>query len=754
MPPPTDRVQPRERRLALYVLCLVLLANAIVLSPELRTGRLMANDSNLHLSLVKGMVQAVETGGNPLDCWCPGVSFGAATLRTYQPLAHAATALLYFLLGKSVSLVTVFGWMRYLSVVLLPAGFFAAALLLELPPLTAAASAVLAPLISTDLWYGLDYSSYGSGGRGLFPQSVAAVLLLLSLGCGYQALRRGRHGVLAGMLLGLTCACHFIYGWIGAVTLCLLALLPDAEVGRRLRIRRTAFVGTVALTLAAFQLLPVWLDRAILNHSRLEGLWKWDSFGATIVMRALLTGELLDHGRPAILSLLALTGAILIAWRLYRRRRQSAAEVFVLGGAVFWLLVFFGRPTWGPLLLLLGVTRDLHLHRVVGAVHIFLVLLAAIAVGAGWRELARRGHLALTLLLTLIVLAPMLRERVAYMTRTDAQATERLLALDAEEIARDASLANLKAAGGRVYAGNSQGWGPQLQTGGNDFAAYLNMNLIPQASTTYHNLSLTADLFPLFDEQRPAHYALFNVRSVVAPVNPASGLPRFLSPRTGFGRFQIFDAPGAGYFDVVDVPASVAVDKDSFYATNEQWLRSDWVEKRAHLWLDFGTGAPSGMPRLEAAAPVPPTPASAGRAGEINAEQQTREEYAARFTVSRPGFVLFRMTWHPNWVAYVDGKVQRTAMLSPGFVGVPVLPGEHSIRMRYEPGAWKWIMALAGLLVSLAAIALERRGYLTPLGFPRAPADVAPAAAATATATGSIVRPEARHRRSRKGDAS
>ncbi len=545
MPPLPDRVQRHERRLAFFVLGLVLLANAIVLSPELRTGRLMANDSNLHLSLVKGMVQAVEAGENPLDFWCPGVSFGSATLRTYQPLAHAATTLVYFLLGKSVSLVTVFGWMRYLWVVLLPAGFFAAALLLELPPLTTAASAILAPLISTDLWYGLDYSSYGSAGRGLFPQSVAAVLLLLAIGCGYQALRRGRRGVLAGMLLGLTCACHFIYGWIGAVTLCLLALLPDAEVGRWLRIRRTVFVGSVAITLAAFQLLPVWLDRAILNHSRMEGLWKWDSFGAAIVVKALLTGELLDHGRPPILSLMALLGAVLIAWRLYQSRKGSAAEIFVLSGAVFWLLVFFGRPTWGPLLLLLGATRDLHLHRVVGALQIFLVLLAAIAMQAGWRELARRGHLALTLLLTLIVLAPMLRERAVYMAQTDAQATGRLIALDAEENARDAGIVNLRAAGGRVYAGNNRGWGPQLQTGGNDFAAYLNMNLIPQASTTYHNLSLTADLFPLFDEQRPAHYALFNVRSVVAPVNPVSGLPRFLSPRTGFGRFQIFDAPGS-----------------------------------------------------------------------------------------------------------------------------------------------------------------------------------------------------------------
>jgi hypothetical protein len=345
-------------------------------------------------------------------------------------------------------------------------------------------------------------------------------------------------------------------------------------------------------------------------------------------------------------------------------------------------------------------------------------VLAAIAMGAGWRELVRRGNVALTLLLTLVALAPMMRERALYLARNDEQSTDRLIAVDAEQDARDASMANLRQAGGRVYAGNFLGWGPQLQTGGNDFAAFLNMNLVPQASATYHNIALTADLFPLFDEQRPAHYALFNVRSVVAPANPVSVLPRFLSLRTGFGRYQIFDAPGSGYFDVVDVAASVAVNKDSFYAMNEQWLRSDWVEKRAHLWLDFGKDAPSGVARLEGKAPLSASPASAGRGGEIKAERQTGDDYGAEFVISRPSFVLFRMTWHPNWVAYVDGKVQKTVMLSPGFIGVAVLPGQRSILLRYEPGIWKLTMAFAGLLIVLAGMAVERRGYLARLGFP------------------------------------
>ena len=290
---------------------------------------------------------------------------------------------MYFALGKTVSLVTVFVWIRYLSVVLLPAGFFAAALLLELPPLTAAASAMLAPLISTDAWYGLDYSSYVTAGRGLFPQAVAAVLLLLQwLRISSAASRQvGLWRLLSGLPVFAISS-----GWIGAVTLCLLALLPDAAVARALRIRRTIFVGGVALLVSAFQLLPVWIDSPILNHSRWEQSWKWDSFGAVVVLKALFTGEVLDHGRLPVLSLLALLGAVVILWKLYREHCLPAPEGFVLSAAMLWLLVFFGRPTWGSLLLLLGATRDLHLHRVVGAVHIFR--LAAAIRGNRWRQRA------------------------------------------------------------------------------------------------------------------------------------------------------------------------------------------------------------------------------------------------------------------------------------------------------------------------------------------------------------------------------
>ena len=67
------------------------------------------------------------------------------------------------------------------------------------------------------------------------------------------------------------------------------------------------------------------------------------------------------------------------------------------------------------------------------------------------------------------------------------------------------------------------------------------------------------------------------------------------------------------------------------------------------------------------------------------------------------------MTWHPNWKVFVDGQPRDTAMLSPGFIGVPVPAGRHTLLFRYQPGNWKLWTALAGALAVLLLAFWERR---------------------------------------------
>jgi hypothetical protein len=691
----------REDWLARAVLIAVLIVNAAGLRPELSVSRVDLNDNVSHFTMVERMVQAVERGENPLDCWSPEWSFGYPMLRVYQTLPHAMTALAYFALGKTVSLMTVFVWMQFLSVMLLPLSFFAAARLLDLGPKTAAAAAILAPLITSGL-YGLEYGSYVWAGSGLFPQAVATHFLLLSLGFAFCALRRGERLHVAGVFLGLTFLCHFIYGYIGALSICLLAVMPDPSTSRLRRIRRTVWIAMVASVLAAFQLVPLLLDGARINHSRWEPTWKWDSFGGGQVLHWLVTGELLDHGRLPVLSLLALLGLVLLFRQSRRAGGMEPARRFVLLGTALWILMFCGRPFWGPLVVLLGVPPDLQMHRLVGGVHVFLLLLAALGLAGLWTRLSRRWLVLAAPVVTALLLYPVVKERAGYLHNNAVWGRTNLAAFTAAAPSIDAAAVRLKERGGRVYPGMAANWGAQFKVGDLPFFALLSTRQVPAVAFLYHSMALTGDLMVRFNEWNPDQYRLFSIRTVAAPAGITTPVPPFWAPIDRIGRFQLYQLPDTGYFDIVDVAGAVKTTRDTFYDVNDRWLASDWVGRRQHLLLDWKGGAPA----------VGPPPASAPPPGRILNERQDADVYQAEFEAIRPAYALFKMTWHPNWKVYIDGSPQQSAMLSPGFLGVPVSPGRHTIRLRYVGSGWKLWMALVGLGIAFLLRYIPERNWV------------------------------------------
>src|SRR5262249_53723294 len=154
-----------------------------------------------------------------------------------------------------------------------------------------------------------------------------------------------------------------------------------------------------------------------------------------------------------------------------------------------------------------------------------------------------------------------------------------------------------------------------------------------------------------------------------------------LAPIGQNGRFRLFSAMGGSYFEVVDALASVKTTRNNFYDINDRWLQSDWVIKRIHLLLDWHGDAPNWIPRMApedalSSMPLLPFP------GEVTNEQRKGEAYQAEVDARRLCYVLFKMTWHPNWKAYLDGRPVKTVMLSPGFVGVPLTSGHHQILCR------------------------------------------------------------------------
>jgi hypothetical protein len=172
-------------------------------------------------------------------------------------------------------------------------------------------------------------------------------LLLLTLGIAFRAIRSGRSLALAGLLLGLTFMAQFIYGYMPAATICLMAVNADRIVVWNNRAARMAAIAAVAIVVSAFQLLPLIVDGRLINPMRPIESWKSDSFGASATLTALFAGQILDHGRIPMLSLLALVGIGVILRRGRKTRKIDATDRLLLSGAVFWTLVLVGRPTWG-----------------------------------------------------------------------------------------------------------------------------------------------------------------------------------------------------------------------------------------------------------------------------------------------------------------------------------------------------------------------------------------------------------------------
>ncbi|MBI2821499.1 MAG: hypothetical protein HYX74_04690 [Acidobacteria bacterium] len=723
-----------EHWFAWLVVLAVVGLNAAGLAPELSIGRANLNDSVFHYAMIDRVVQAIQRGENPLDFWVSEWALGYPVPRTYQPLGHLSLALLYLALGKTVSLITLFCWASYLLVVLLPLTVYASGRLLALRPSSAAAAALLAPLVATNGLYGIEYGSYLWRGSGLYTQSLAVHLLLLALGVGFHAVRQGRHLTLGGVALALTFLAHFIYGYMAALSLCLLALVPDSQVSRRTRALRICFIGLLTMGLTAFELIPMLRDASIVNRSRWEAAWKWDSFGFREVARLALTGDLLDFRRAPVLSLLALAGT-LVALRRVRRRREEAGRAvadrlletpdpdnentcgraftcgLVLSGAALWTFLFCGRPAWGEALYrLLGLGDLTQLHRLVGGVHVFLIFLAGVGLGAWWLWLQQRRWplwVSVAAVTTIIFLSPALAERYRFLRENAEWGRQNLIGYRAEQEAVERVLAEAEKRPGRLYPGLAGDWGGRFRVASVPVHALASLRHIPAVAFLYHAMSLTSDIMVRFDERNQAHYRLFNIGSVLAEAGRA--LPSFLTPMEQVGRFRLLAAPASSYFDLVAVPYGVRYDKKRFYEVNDPWLYSDWVEKRQHLWLDFRGDAPPALARLPAGEILPQL-GPAGELGAVESEQREGETYRAWLRVDRDCFVLFKMTYHPNWRILVDGKRQQTVMLSPGFLGAALAPGRHVIECQYRPEVWKmWLLWLVAVPLPVLALAAERR---------------------------------------------
>ena len=212
------------RMLALLLVALPVLVNAIALAPEVRYGAPSDNDQIFHYLFVERANQAVVAGDNPVDHWLPELELGFPQFHYYQNLPHLTVVALYHLMFERVSLLTTLNLVRYLLMVLFPLTVYWSMRRMEFSLVAAAVAAAFGSTLSSRVAYGFDFHSYIWGGLGMFPQLCSMHLMFIGIACLYRVLERNTGFVAAIVAASAMVLSDLLYGYIFALAALILWL--------------------------------------------------------------------------------------------------------------------------------------------------------------------------------------------------------------------------------------------------------------------------------------------------------------------------------------------------------------------------------------------------------------------------------------------------------------------------------------------------------------------------------------------------
>ena len=681
--------------------------NLIYLYPEVAGEVRDRNDMVLHLVMADVVVEALTQGQDFTDPWQGAMGMGFPLLLYYQHIPHIAIALAHVLTLEVFPLVDVLHWTNYLLLSLFPLSIYWSLRRFGFDRISSALGGLVSSLLTTNGIFGFSYRSYTFAGWGLYTQLWGMVLLPPTLAVSYRVLREGRGYFWATLLLAATLMSHLLYGYMAFLTLGIFTFIQPILMsnpksfaeGTWKRWRRLIILFLLVVVVTSYFSVPLLLDLDYYDR----GFWdpiKFGSWGHSTVLTGLVGGGIYDFDRFPSLTYLAFAGFVICLFRWREERYLIPVAIFLL-----WLLLYFGRPTWGPLIDLLPMSRYLHMHRFIGGVHLGGIFLMAVALAVPWRWALSRSsiwstwYLSAALVLTVVVLLPVYRERISYLEDSGLFVKEhQRIGADAQNFS--ALLERLKQLPpGRVYAG--------LQTTADKYRVrnvhpydLLHAEGLDMMGTYYQRFTLNSNVLSDFNEQRLDHYNLFNVRYVVAPEERS--VPDFVKPIRQVGRHRLYQVETTGYFDLVGSDLTFAGGKTDFYPAASSWLASGLPGVKQHPVVYIGD-PPQAIERplpLSAAGDViSKSSSSAGPSrGAVLSEEIGNNYFAADVTVERGSMLLLKATYHPNWRATVDGIEADTVMVMPSFVGIQLSPGEHRVLLEYRPRRLRIILLTLGLL--------------------------------------------------------
>ena len=461
---PTALFRWFHRRESLISIVLVLFAvafNLYYLYPEVAGDVPDWDDNVFHLLMTKMAVEAIIQGRDFTDPWQGTMGMGYPMFHYYHHPPHIILALVHVLTLGVFALADMLNWTTYLLLSLFPLSIYWSLRRFGFDQISSAMGGLVASLATTNGLFGLGFASYVFQGLGLYSQLWAMVLLPPALALGYRVVREGRGYFWATLLLAATLMSHLIYGYIAFLTLGVLTFIqpmrltdpkPLVETMWR-RWKRLIILLLLVVVVTSYFLIPLFLDLNYSNRSVWDDPIRFNSYGHIAVLSGLVNGHLFDFERFPSLTIFVFAGLVICLLRWREERYLIPVAIFLL-----WLLLYFGRSTWGPLIDLLPMSRYLQMHRFIAGVHLGGIILMAVALAAPWRWAVSRASMwysAAALALTLLVLVPVYSERRSYLEQNALWIKESRQGLGVEAQDLSALLDRIEQLPfGRIYAGH------------------------------------------------------------------------------------------------------------------------------------------------------------------------------------------------------------------------------------------------------------------------------------------------------------
>ncbi len=690
-----------------------------------------------------------------VDHWVPNWAEGYNLPYYYSHIPQIAVVTTWRFLHvflPALSLYSYYHIIIYLLLSLFPVSVYLALRVIGLSPLAQGIGALLASQLSTDGLYGLDPPSFLWRGYGLSSQLFAMIWLPLAIAYAYRYLTSAitkKHpislAIPAIFFLAATTGGHLGLGVmaflsIGALAIapCFHAILlsdwkgmisPLGTMGVRLGI----LLGAVGIILA-YWIVPILIHGDYHNISFWDPVWKFDSYGAKEIIIRLFNGDLFDFGRLPVLTYLILAGALIALTGAY----APFAYLFF-----FWILLYFGRTTWGGLVDLIPGMGEFHLSRFIVGVHLSGLFLLPLALEWIIDRLSRLTKSIpgpfYALASVGILIALVYPQTVRYAAHNDVlirQANGNYMAHEPDAARLFETLRALqKTNPGRVFAGRGGSWGRAFQIAETPYYMHLSTYGIPTVLWLPETWSPNSDIEQYFSEDQAKDYVLYNIRYVVTP--PAQPAQPFWKLLTETATWKLYEVATDGYITTGIRPAIVSTEKKTFVNVVRLWIQSDYHTQGLYPELTFDPTFPKkvGLPNFrmidEATYTVPagtshslfaempvylPPEGCADGSGISVHSQHMMADMTFRATVDAQSacsesLVILRQTFHPGWNATIDGKPAETMIVFPFYVAVKLeTPGVHEVEFAYRPSPLKGILAVSALFgIAVCVVAIRTR---------------------------------------------